>query len=62
MLSLMLLRQTNQSEIDNVAEEFTNTQFVRDAKKEAMKERRPHGHSIEAVDKLKNRLDSMDCI
>ena len=26
-----------------------------------MKERRPHGHSIEAVDKLKNRLDSMDC-
>ena len=61
MLSLMLLRQINQSEIDNVAEEFTNTQFIRDAKKETMKERQPHGHSIEAVDKLKNRLDSMDC-
>ena len=41
------------AEIETVAEEFTNTQFVRDTKKQAMKEKRPHGHNVEAVEKLK---------
>ena len=48
------------AEIDSVAEELANTQYVRDSKKEAMKEMRPHGHSIEAVEKLKNTMNAMD--
>ena len=48
------------AEIDNIAEEFSNCQVVRDAEKEAMKEKRPHGLSIDAVLNLKTKLDSMD--
>ena len=48
------------SQINKIAEEYSNCQIVRDAKKEAMKEKRPHGHNIEAVKTLKTKLDSMD--
>lgn len=55
--------ETNQTiaKIETVADEFANTHFVRDTKKQAMKEKRPHGHNIEAVEKLKDRMDVVDC-
>ncbi|KAL9978089.1 hypothetical protein ACROYT_G015570 [Oculina patagonica] len=48
------------SQINQIAEEYSNCQIVRDAKKEAMKEKQPHCHNIEAVKTLKTKLDSME--
>ena len=48
------------SEIEDLANIVTNQQDVKNIKKTALKERRPHGHSLDALDKLKENADKRD--
>ncbi len=47
-------------EIEKVAEQFSDIHAIKNAKKSAAKQKRPHGHSFEAVSVLKKKTDLKD--
>ena len=48
------------NEIEEVAEQFSDVHAIKNAKKSAAKQKRPHGHSFEAASVLKKKTDLKD--